>query len=151
MAVEISFNGLKSRQDVAVGITLPLVKSDGTLFDLSYTTNHQALSNLKNLVLTKKGERLMQPLFGTDLLYAIFEPNEEVLKKKIYDYLFDPIQLWLPYIDIIDLTVETVIAVSPGNQEEHGVSVILQFSVNKQLTEVNTISFLITQNGVEII
>jgi phage baseplate assembly protein W len=150
MAEELSFNPGNLQRDVAVGIQLPFVKSDGTLFDLSYTTENQVLSNLKNLILTKKGERLMQPLFGTDLMYAIFEPNEDILKKKIYDYLFNPIQLWIPYIDIIDLTVETVIAVGPSG-EEHGVSASLQFSINGQIPPNNTLTFLITQNGVEII
>ena len=59
--------------DVAVGIMLPMTGDDGSLFKLSYTTQDQAISNLKNLLLTIRGERPMQPLFGTNIQKSLFE------------------------------------------------------------------------------
>ena len=56
------YNPLDFEKDVAIGITLPFGKNKG-LFSLSYTTEEQSISNLKNLLLTRKGERLFQPEF----------------------------------------------------------------------------------------
>ena len=69
--------------DVAVGITLPFTQTNGRLFNLSYSTEEQALSNLKNLILTRQGERIMQPLFGTNLQDSLFEQNDDLLKSSI--------------------------------------------------------------------
>jgi hypothetical protein len=67
--------------NTALGITLPFNGPFG-LFTSTYTTQQQALSNLKNLLLTAKGERVNQPKFGTDLIRLLFEPNT--------DLCFDP-------------------------------------------------------------
>jgi phage baseplate assembly protein W len=69
--------------DVAVGITLPFARRDGRLFNLSYSTEEQALSNLTNLILTRQGERIMQPFFGTTLQDSLFEQNDDLLKSSI--------------------------------------------------------------------
>ena len=58
---------LPERDRVAIGITLPLQKGNGGYFAQSYQTSEQVKSNIKNLILTRKGERLMHPTFGTDL------------------------------------------------------------------------------------
>ena len=63
MAYEIKYNSpVKINPDVAVGIKLPLVDAGGRLFDLSYTTNDQILSKLKNLVLTDLLKNLKKDL-----------------------------------------------------------------------------------------
>ena len=60
---EYFYSPIDLEPDIAVGITLPFGKDKG-LFSLSYTTEEQSISNLKNLLLTRKGERLFQPEFG---------------------------------------------------------------------------------------
>ena len=44
------------------------------------TTFDQSRSNLKNLLLTKKGERVLQPNFGSGLQDLLFEPIDDELK-----------------------------------------------------------------------
>lgn len=60
----------------------------------------QIRANLKNLLLTQLGERVMQPTFGCRLLEVIFEPNHEDLKPFIQQSIFDAVQKWMPYISI---------------------------------------------------
>ncbi len=112
---EFRYNPLDFEPDVAVGVTYPwnggsLGRSDtqhyasGSLggsagvFGLSYTTEAQAISNLKNLILTTKGERFMQPDFGCRLAWIMFEPNTEEIVSKVQDGLDEDIKYWLPYI-----------------------------------------------------
>lgn len=67
----------------------------------SMTTKHKQIrANLKNLLLTQLGERVMQPTFGCRLLEVIFEPNHEDLKPFIQQSIFDAVQKWMPYISI---------------------------------------------------
>ena len=52
--------------DISVGVTLPFDGDQLGGYNLSKTTLQQASSNIKNLLLTMKGERPMQPTFGSD-------------------------------------------------------------------------------------
>lgn len=131
--------------DVAIGVKLPIVGKRGNLFDLSYSTQEQVLSNLKNLLLTNKGERIMQPLFGTSIRKLLFSQNTEELKEQISIEISEAIDFWLPYIDIVDLNIQTVVATGPG-LEEHGVTISLKVSVNDEISET-PLTFLITGTG----
>ena len=70
-------------QDYAIGITLP-IQIGNTAFNQSFTTKQQVSSNIKNLLLTKKGERLLQPNFGSGLQELLFDFKDIILN----------IQLW---------------------------------------------------------
>ncbi len=133
--------------DVAVGIKLPFSRTNGRLFDLSYSTEEQALSNLKNLILTRQGERIMQPLFGTNLQDSLFEQNDDLLKSSINDSITDAVNFWLPYIEINELNVETVLAVG-NSKEEHGVTISMKVSVNGVQSEI-PLTFLVTSSTIE--
>lgn len=133
--------------NVAVGIKLPFTSTGGQLFDLSYSTEEQALSNLKNLIFTRKGERIMQPLFGTNLQDSLFEPDDDILKSSIRESIQEAVGFWLPYISINDLKVETVVAVG-NSKEEHGVTISMKVSVNGVQAET-PITFLITATTIE--
>lgn len=147
MAYEIKVGQDKLFPDVAVGVMLPIVTPGGQLFNQSYSTQEQAISNLKNLILTRQGERIYQPLFGTKLIDALFEQNTDVIKEVIRTSITDAVSFWLPYITINKLTVQTVVSVNSGN-EEHGITVSMIVSVNGQKSET-PITFLITTNSIQ--
>ena len=149
MSYEKRYHPIDLLPDVAVGIKLPIVGVDGRLFDLSYSTEDQAISNLKNLILTRQGERLMQPLFGTKLQDSLFEQNDDILKASIKDSIERAVEFWLPYISINSLEVNPVIAVG-SSREEHGVQISLQVSVNDQESNI-PITFLATATTVAVI
>lgn len=149
MSIERRYHPIDLQKDIAVGIKLPFVSKSGQLFDLSYSTEEQALSNLKNLLLTRKGERLFEPLFGTDIYRSLFENNTELLRSNITNSISSAVEFWLPYISIIQLEVNQVI-VDANKVEEHGVEILLRVAVNN--VEANVpITFLLTSSGIEII
>jgi hypothetical protein len=53
MSYEKRYNTIDLFPDVAVGIKIPMLRSDGVLFDLSYSTEEQVISNLKNLYILR--------------------------------------------------------------------------------------------------
>jgi phage baseplate assembly protein W len=147
MSIEKRYNPIDLLPDVAVGVKLPFVTKEGNLFQLSYSTEEQAISNLKNLILTRRGERILQPLFGTNLQDSLFEQNDNLLKESIETNIIEAVEFWLPYISITELNVQTVLAVD-GTNEEHGVTISLKVSVNDSPSEI-PVTFLVTAGGVE--
>lgn len=105
MAVEIRIHPLDFEPDVAIGIGLPMMAANGTGFYMLYTTIDQAVANSKNLLLTNKGERIMQPTFGCDLRTIVFDNITEDLVAKIEDVIKTEFGYWLPYIFINELVV----------------------------------------------
>lgn len=107
---------IKERPDVAVGVLLPFNKAADSkgdtnnyasgsdsgfgVFNLSYTTEEQSISNLKNLLLTGKGERFMQPNFGTRIREFLFRQITDTTKDELVESIIDDINFWLPYIVI---------------------------------------------------
>jgi phage baseplate assembly protein W len=100
---EYRIHPLDLKRNVAIGVVLPM--GGNPLFKLSYTTEEQALSNLKNLLLTRKGERPFQPLFGTNIYSILFEQLSLDTSTVLKDSLEDDIKFWLPYIIIDDLVI----------------------------------------------
>ena len=121
---EYFYNPIDFEKDIAVGIKLPFSKNSG-LFDLSYSTEEQAISNLKNLLLTRKGERVFQPTFGSQIYALLFEPITLDLKQRLEEGILADVNFWLPYI-IIDK-----VNVTP-NEDKNFVAISLNFRVTEQ-------------------
>ena len=61
--------------DVYVGLEFPLDHNLTGFFRQTKTVQEQVKSNIKNLLLTSKGERVFQPDFGCDLKIVQSESN----------------------------------------------------------------------------
>ena len=118
------YNPIDFKPDVAVGVKLPFGKPNG-LFAQSFTTEEQAVSNLKNLLLTRKGERPFQPLFGSDVYQQLFENKDINLEDRISDTLSEDIKFWLPYIVIDNIDIET-------EPDRNFIRIQLRFRVTEQ-------------------
>lgn len=83
----------------------------------------QGGENLKNLLLTRIGERYNQPTFGCNLSNIIFEPITEFIKQDIYDDIINAVSTWLPYVAIDEIVIKTV-------QDDPG----LEYYIHVQIT-----------------
>lgn len=132
---------LDLRRNVAVGIPFPL---GGTpIFSSTFSTQDQALSNLKCLLLTRKGERPFQPLFGTDLPSFLFEQINDKLLNELRDSMSEDIKFWLPYINMKDITVTK-------NEDRHIVNFSFTFSVGESNANQIIILEVSEQGGLSI-
>ena len=143
------FNPIDLEPDVAVGIKLPFNNKQGGVFDLSYTTEEQAISNLKNLLLTRKGERFMQPLFGTGLYHVLFEQNTEDLSERLRSSITADINFWLPYIIVEDVIIKGRLDFET-EERGHGLQIELSFRVTEQGAN-KSITFVVLSSGEVII
>ena len=121
--------------DWAIGVVLPL-QIGNTGFNQSYTTAVQTKSNIKNLLLTKKYERLMQPNLGSDLQKVLFEMNDDSLEEKIENAINNSMETWLPFVTIEDISVEQTNELKDANQ----VNVSLKFRIDNSVN-LETLSF----------
>ena len=119
------------------------VRSGGSVFALSYSTEEQALSNLKNLLATNRGERYMQPRFGTRIREAIFEPNTTDLREFLNSTIQEALDLWLPYIDIVQLELKR-------NIDQHTLAIRLTVNISEREANKVIIIFL-SEDAIEIV
>ena len=124
--------------DFAVGLSLPLKNGDGGFFEQNFTTFEQARSNLKNLLLTKRGERVLQPNFGSGLQDLLFEPIDEEFEAKLVDTITESVSTWLPYINIEDINVD----MNNENKDNNRVGVEIKFKVGESL-DLNSVTFTV--------
>ena len=128
--------------DISLGLDLPFRERSGKLFELNYLSIDQAVANLKNLILTLKGERVMHPNFGTNIRRYLFEPHYPELRQKIGTEVEEAIKFWLPYINVVNLNV--TIPNSPAGSQAfvdrlHGISVELTFGLLNNTLDERTI------------
>jgi phage baseplate assembly protein W len=127
MAYRIQKKFIIDTQDKSVGVTLPFTIGNNGYFAVSYTTKEQIKSDLKNLILTNRGERLMQPEFGCNLRQALFEQIES---GGVYEYLQGEIEAaintWLPFIiiDNIDISSDNV------SKDNHKINIKLDYTLS---------------------
>jgi len=105
MAIEITLHPLDFEPDIAIGIDLPMVNAVGSGFKLNYTTLDQAYANAKNLLLTNRGERIMQPDFGCNLKNSLFEQLTDDIVENLEEGIRSQFNFWLPYIAINELKI----------------------------------------------
>ena len=91
--------------DIKIGLELPFARSSRGLFGQTATTLEQAGHNIKNLLLTSKGERVMQPDFGSRLRELLFEQYTEDLTERIREEIGEAMSTWLPYINIAKVDI----------------------------------------------
>ena len=100
----------------AYGITLPVKRGNTGYFEQAFSSFEQAKSNLKNLLLTRKGERIMQPNFGSGLHELLFEQADDQLEQRLEEEITNTVNFWLPYIEISEIDVTMTDEMKDKNQ-----------------------------------
>lgn len=91
--------------DRGIGLRLPINVDQGSL---NFTTIKQIHTNLKNLILTMKGERVYNPEFGSDLYRLLFEPtvDEELFQDRVFQTITDAVQRFMPFVTINEVNID---------------------------------------------
>jgi phage baseplate assembly protein W len=125
----------KQFEEYAIGITLPL-QIGNTAFNQSFKTIEQAKTNIKNLLLTKRYERLMQPEFGSGLQELLFDMNDDEFSDKLENTIIDSLGRWLPYISVDNIEINQ----SNQNKNNNTVEVSISFRVG-ETANMDTVTF----------
>ena len=128
-----------------IGLTLPLQIGRNGYFDQSYDTLTQVKTNIINLLKTKKGERRMNPNFGSGLQEFLFEQITIDSSDIVEQIIRDQINTYIP-----NVTVNKV-EMGLSNQEKNELTdsyilyIKIQFTVNNQ---IDTLNLTVNQNNI---
>lgn len=105
---------------------LPLTKSpqDGYALNKNYVEMLQ--QNLKMLILTAPGERIMEPLFGVGLRNYLFRNNVEQVKNDISASIRRQVETYMPFIEVVKIRLESGII---DGYSENGIFLNIDFRI----------------------
>ena len=130
--------------NTATPLGIKLSFNDVGIFSTNYNSTDQAKANLRNLILTKVGERYEQPTFGCNLLNILFQPMSDDIIGNINDIIQTPVSYWLPYISIENIDVKTNLNdIIP----EHTIKIIIEYTVPSAI-ETQSIIVFAGENGI---
>jgi len=118
-----------------INIKFPLTKGSQGAFDTNVDTLSAVTDDLRILILTNHGERPIHYDFGANLRKVIFEFRGSALRQAIKDSIEVAVEKWMPFVNLLDITVEES-TVNPTLRDNE-VLVKIKFSIGN--IDVNTI------------
>lgn len=90
-----------------ININYPFKDSNkGFFLDLNDEDSQAVKADLLHIILTRKGQRLYKPEFGTDLLKFIFEPEDGMTLNGIKEEIRSVVKLYIPKLQLDEILVE---------------------------------------------
>lgn len=85
-----------------IGVKTPLRLSEGAsdLFDMHFSMGDQVSDNLRNLILTNKGERLCMPDFGANLKGIVFDLGTESGDTAAIGRISRAVAKYMPFVSL---------------------------------------------------
>ena len=124
--------------DTYIGVALPMGHGLNGFFERTKTSLEQTKHNIKNLLLTRRGERLGNPTFGSDLLAVCFEIEGDDLETKVEETIESAMSEFLPFVIINN--IRTNFSTTNNNT----INVSIQFSLNVDTTSSEKLSIDVT-------
>jgi phage baseplate assembly protein W len=134
----VRVNPLDLQGNIAIGVSLPFNGPSGP-FNSTYSTKDQIKSNLINLLLTNKGERVMNPEFGCDLSTVLFEGITEDTSELIKNLINTNVAIFVPEVQITDVIVN--IGTDYSNNNSVSVTVNYKLRISQNADQV-TVQFI---------
>ena len=117
-----------------ININYPFKDSlKGFFLDLTETDAKAIKADLLHLLLTRKGQRLYNPEFGTRLLEYIYEPYDELTFSEVREEIDTAVKTYLPQVNLDNLTVE------PSPLSEYAVLVTIEYTITDNVFELSEI------------
>lgn len=126
---------------MSIGFKFPFTQNTGSIghFDMTNEQIDAVSQNIRSLLLTNSGDRVMHYNMATDLRSMLFEPQDNELKEKIVDRITSQMSLWLPFIELDVLNI--LFSVDTPNIPENAIGIYIKFFMidNPELSNVVTV------------
>ena len=107
-----------------ININYPFKDSHkGFFLDLNDEDSQAIKADLLHLILTRRGQRLYKPDFGTDLLKFIFEPEDGMTMVGIKEEIYNVVKTYLPQLQIDELSIVE------SDEDEYAAVVTIKYSI----------------------
>lgn len=124
-----NINPIDAGQNVAIGVSIPF--NSPSVFNQTYTTSDQIKSNIINFVLTNKGERPLNPNFGTTIRQQLFEVLTPTSIDNLSNSLRTELTLNFPTVNFQQIIV------SPNYDENSMTITINYYILNGNVNTIN--------------
>tara|TARA_R100001377_G_scaffold51384_1_gene30047 strand:+ start:666 stop:1148 length:483 start_codon:yes stop_codon:yes gene_type:complete len=124
--------------NIKVGLDLPIRRGDtkdGWMASTS-TTIEAVKNNIRNLLQTNRGERLMQPNLGLNLRQLLFEQIDDGTLVAIQNNILDSLQIWLPFVEVRDIKIVNDDSKADMNQ----IVVSIIFNIKQDPSTIDSVS-----------
>ena len=91
----------------AFGVALPLRISSSDGFVMIRTIKRLVKQNLKMLILTNPGERVMEPQFGVGMKRYLFQNFSQTTNAEINAKIREQVNIYLPLVNIINIDFDS--------------------------------------------
>ena len=106
----------------SLGVKLPLNYSSADGFGMLKSIKQTIRQNLKMIILTSPGERVMEPEFGVGLRQFLFLNYSEKVEQQIRSKIKKQIAIYLPVITITNMRFESA-------QDYNSLSLSIEYSI----------------------
>ena len=120
-----------------IGISLPIQRGNTGYFAQTTSLFDQIKFNYRNLILTKKGERVMQPEFGCDIHKMLFENITDDMLETARFTVIEATERWMPFLEVVNIEVTNLKEKEPHKVD---ITVTYRFRNNPNVTNTITIS-----------
>ncbi len=127
---------LDLNKNIKIGVAFPL--DERNLFSGTETVQEQVKTNLINVLLTEKGERIFLPDYGVGLKNYLFEPDIDV--DSLNQIVSSQINIYVPEISLTNTDINFV-------RDEHLLYVRLFYRIIHDNTE-DSIQLNFRENGI---
>jgi len=108
-----------------ININYPFKDSKkGFFLDLNDEDSQAIKADLLHLILTRKGQRLYNPNFGTDLIKFIFEPEDGMTLNAIKQEITSAVKIYLPKLQLDDISIEE------STESEYAAVVTIKYTIS---------------------
>jgi phage baseplate assembly protein W len=117
----IRVNPLDLQKNISIGVSLPF--NGQGVFNKTFTTRDQIKSNMINLILTNKGERIMNPEFGADVRKSLFEQITDDTTNSIRAHIVNAVSTFIPEVTLTNIDITTI----PDNNT---INILIEYRIN---------------------
>lgn len=111
-------------QHYGIKFPIQIISEEGKCLDLNLTKAQMIKSQLMHVLFTPIGQRIRHPMFGTNLIQFLFNPNENETFSDVMLTLKQTVKKWVP-----DCALEEIEIMETDNGL--GLNAIIRYSVNE--------------------
>ena len=119
----------------SVNIAYPLRKGSAGAFETNSTTLEAIIDDLRILLLTNHGERVIHMDFGANLRSIVFNQGPD-MKQEISDAIVAAVDKWMPFLTINEIVVNS--SDDDPSLDPNEVNIDIDFSVSGTVLRATT-------------
>lgn len=115
-----------------INIDYPFKNStNGFFLKLNDNDQRAIKADLMHLLLTRRGQRLYNPDFGTNILKYIFEPNDALTWDSVKEEVIGSVKKYLPALNVTDITV------TQSELNDYAATIRLEYTITDNVFEIS--------------